>query len=64
MDAATQEFVRQRAGNRCEYGLLRQEQTGLTHHVDCPLLHWKVFSANHIKHETVFPTLVLASTTV
>jgi hypothetical protein len=34
MDAATREFVRQRAGNRCEYCLLRQEQSGLSHHVE------------------------------
>jgi hypothetical protein len=34
MDAKTREFVRRRAGERCEYCLLRQEQTGLTHHVE------------------------------
>jgi hypothetical protein len=34
MDAATRELVRQRAGNRCEYCLLRQEQTGLSHHIE------------------------------
>jgi HNH endonuclease len=34
MDAKTREFVRTRAGNRCEYCLLRQEQTGLSHHVE------------------------------
>ena len=34
MDAATRELVRRRAGNRCEYCLLRQVQTGLTHHVE------------------------------
>jgi hypothetical protein len=34
MDAATRELVRQRAGHRCEYCLLRQEQSGLTHHVE------------------------------
>jgi hypothetical protein len=34
MDAATRELVRQRAANRCEYCLLRQEQTGLAHHVE------------------------------
>jgi hypothetical protein len=34
MDAATRGFVRERAGNRREYRLLRQEQTGLTHHVE------------------------------
>ena len=34
MDAATREFVRQRAGARCEYCLLRQEHCDLTHHVE------------------------------
>jgi hypothetical protein len=34
MDAATREFVRQRAAGRCEYCLLRQEQCDLTHHVE------------------------------
>lgn len=34
MDAKTRDLVRERAGNRCEYCLLRQEQTGLTHHVE------------------------------
>ncbi len=34
MDAATRELVRQRAGNRCEYCLLRQEQSGLSHHIE------------------------------
>jgi hypothetical protein len=34
MDAAAREFVRRRAGNRCEYCLLRQEQSGLSHHVE------------------------------
>jgi hypothetical protein len=34
MDTKTREFVRRRAGERCEYCLLRQEQTGLTHHVE------------------------------
>ena len=34
MDAKTRELVRMRAGNRCEYCLLRQEQTGLAHHVE------------------------------
>jgi HNH endonuclease len=34
MDAATREFVRERAGNRCEYCLLRQEQSGLSHHIE------------------------------
>ena len=34
MDAATRDFVRQRADNRCEYGLLRQKHSDLTHHVE------------------------------
>ena len=34
MDAATREFVRQRAGSRCEYCLLRQEHSELTHHIE------------------------------
>lgn len=34
MDARMREFVRTRAGDRCEYCLLRQEQTGLSHHVE------------------------------
>ena len=34
MDAATRALVRQRAGNRCEYCLLRQEQSGLAHHIE------------------------------
>ena len=34
MDAATREFVRRRADNRCEYCLLRQEHSELTHHVE------------------------------
>lgn len=34
MEAKTREFVRTRAGDRCEYRLLRQEQTGLSHHVE------------------------------
>jgi 5-methylcytosine-specific restriction endonuclease McrA len=34
MDDATRESVRARAANRCEYCLLRQEQTGLSHHVE------------------------------
>ena len=34
MDAATREFVRQRAAGRYEYCLLRQEQCDLTHHVE------------------------------
>jgi hypothetical protein len=34
MDAATRQFVRRRAGNRCEYCLLRQEHSGLSHHVE------------------------------
>lgn len=34
IDAGTRELVRRRAGNRCEYCLLRQEQTGFTHHIE------------------------------
>ena len=34
MDAATRELVRERAGNRCEYCLLRQEHSELSHHVE------------------------------
>jgi HNH endonuclease len=34
MDAATREFVRERAGSRCEYCLLRQEHNELTHHIE------------------------------
>ncbi|MGO9268773.1 MAG: HNH endonuclease [Terriglobia bacterium] len=34
MDAATREFVRRRADNRCEYCLLRREHSGLTHHIE------------------------------
>ncbi len=34
MDAKTREFVRTRAGDRCEYCLLRQEQSGLSHHIE------------------------------
>lgn len=34
MDSKTREFVRTRAGNRCEYCLLRQEQSGLSHHIE------------------------------
>jgi len=34
MDAATRDFVRQRAGNRCEYCLLRQDHSQLTHHIE------------------------------
>ena len=34
MDAATRDVVRRRAGNRCEYCLLRQEYNRLTHHVE------------------------------
>ena len=32
MDAATSQFVRQRAGNRCEYCRLSQEFSGLRFH--------------------------------
>lgn len=34
MDAAKRASVRQRAGNRCEYCRLRQEDTDLTHHIE------------------------------
>ena len=34
MDAATRNFVRQRAKNRCEYCLLEQEHAELTHHIE------------------------------
>jgi hypothetical protein len=34
MDAATRETVRLRAGDRCEYCLLRQAQSRLKHHVE------------------------------
>ena len=34
MDAATSQFVRQRAGNRCEYCRLPQEFSALRFHID------------------------------
>lgn len=34
MDAALREFVRRRAGNRCEYCLLRQQHCELVHHIE------------------------------
>jgi hypothetical protein len=34
MDATTRDLVRRRAANRCEYCLLRQEDTELVHHVE------------------------------
>lgn len=34
MNAAARELVRHRAGDRCEYCLLRQEPTGLAHHIE------------------------------
>ena len=34
MDAATRELVRERAGGRCEYCLLRQQHSELTHHIE------------------------------
>ncbi len=34
MDAATRNFVRERADNRCEYCLLPQQYAELTHHVE------------------------------
>jgi hypothetical protein len=33
-EAETRKLVRRRAGNRCEYCLLRQENSHLTHHVE------------------------------
>src|SRR5205809_3818894 len=34
VDAGTQELVRRRASNRCEYCLLRQEHSRVTHHIE------------------------------
>jgi hypothetical protein len=34
MDAATRELVRERAGGRCEYCLLRQQHSELSHHIE------------------------------
>ena len=34
MDAATRNLVRQRAKNRCEYCLLSQDHSELTHHIE------------------------------
>jgi hypothetical protein len=34
MNAATRDFVRMRADNRCEYCLLHQEYSDLTHHIE------------------------------
>lgn len=34
MDAATRNLVRQRAENRCEYCLLSQDHSELTHHIE------------------------------
>ena len=34
MDAAARNLVRRRADNRCEYCLLRQEYSHLTHHIE------------------------------
>jgi 5-methylcytosine-specific restriction endonuclease McrA len=34
MDATARDFVRRRADNRCEYCLLRQEHSELTHHIE------------------------------
>jgi 5-methylcytosine-specific restriction endonuclease McrA len=34
MDLATRQFVRHRAGYRCEYCLLHQDDCSLTHHVE------------------------------
>ena len=34
MDVATRALVKHRAGNRCEYCLIRQEHTETTHHIE------------------------------
>ena len=34
MDEAARQSVRRRADNRCEYCLLRQEHSDLTHHIE------------------------------
>jgi hypothetical protein len=34
VDTATRDFVRRRARNRCEYCLLRQAHSELTHHIE------------------------------
>jgi hypothetical protein len=34
MDAAVRNLIRERAGNRCEYCLLGQEYSDLTHHIE------------------------------
>lgn len=34
MEATARNMVRQRAGNRCEYCLLRQEDSHLAHHIE------------------------------
>lgn len=34
MDAATREFVRRRAADRCEYCLLQQKHSDLAHHIE------------------------------
>ena len=34
MDASTRAAVRERAANRCEYCLLRQEHTEINHHIE------------------------------
>ena len=34
MDAGMRDFVRRRADDRCEYCLLRQEHSELTHHIE------------------------------
>ena len=33
-DSETRDLIRRRAGNRCEYCLLRQEHSHLTHHLE------------------------------
>jgi hypothetical protein len=34
MDAKTRDFIRRRAGERCEYCLLHEQHSELTHHVE------------------------------
>lgn len=47
MDAATRDFVRRRADNRCEYCLLRQEHNPLTHHIE------HIVAKQHGGHDSV-----------
>jgi len=39
MDAAARNLVRQPADNRCEYCLLRQEHSHLSHHIEHIVAH-------------------------